>query len=119
VSAVKKEIENLDTDLIPWEKMEGLEKVYVKILNEDKETGAVTRLLKIEPGGTFPKTKHEICEEILVLDGVLIDKGRNIVHTKGSYISRNPYMEHGPFESPFGCVLLEFRYYGFKGKEGK
>jgi anti-sigma factor ChrR (cupin superfamily) len=116
---MKKEIENLDTELIKWEKMEGLEKVYVKILNEDKETGAVTRLLKFEPGATFPKTKHEICEEIFVLDGVLIDKSRNIVHVRGSYISRNPWMEHGPFESPFGCILLEFRYYGFSKKVEK
>jgi anti-sigma factor ChrR (cupin superfamily) len=116
VSDVKKEIENLDPDLLPWEKMEGTERVYVKVLNEDKETGALTRLLKLEPGATLPKMKHEICEEIWVVEGVLIDKGRNTIHPKGSYIARNPYMEHGPFESPFGCVLLEFRYYGFKGK---
>lgn len=117
---MKKEIENLDVDLLAWQKLEGLEgvkDVYVKILSEDKETGAVTRLLKFEPGGMLPKLSHEICEEIYVLDGVLIDKGRNLVHVKGSYICRAPNMMHGPFESPYGCLLLEFRYYGFKGKE--
>jgi hypothetical protein len=116
---MKDEIENLDTDLVKWEKMEGLEKVYIKILNEDREIGAVTRLLKLEPGATLPKLKHEICEEIYVLNGVLNRQGQKLVHIKDSYISGIPWMEHGPFESPFGCILLEFRYYGFSKKEGK
>ncbi len=114
----KKEREISNTDDIPWRKVEGYEKVYEKILSFDDETGAYTRLLKFDPGAEIPKVlEHDFWEEIIILDGILIDKRKNLTLTKGMYGCRPPGMKHGPYVSPTGCITFEIRYYGLKGKE--
>ena len=110
--------EFFDTDLLPWNKIG--EGVYEKILSKDEETGAYTRLLKIEPGGKIEGIlTHDFCEEVYIIKGSLVDKTLNKKFTAGMYAYRNPGMKHGPYESPDGFLAIEIRYYGMKKKEEK
>ena len=113
----KQEQEIHETESIPWKPVEGYPGVYEKILNYDPETGSVTRLLKYEPGTrTNEVLVHDFYEEILVLEGTLIDTRKNLVFRKGYYGYRHPGMEHGPYYSPDGMITFEIRNYEPKGK---
>ena len=108
----KKEQEIHETESIPWTPIEGYPGVYEKVLNEDSDTGSVTRLLKYDPGTEFNEVlKHDFHEEIYVLSGTLIDLGKNLTLKEGYYGYRHPGMEHGPYLSPDGMMTLEIRDY--------
>ncbi|HCJ11112.1 MAG TPA: hypothetical protein DHW14_08140 [Clostridiales bacterium] len=93
-----------------WRQPEGYPPgVKELIIAEDKETGAVTRLLKFEPGAKGTEVMvHDTWEEICILEGGLICGGK--VYTKGMVAVRPPGMKHGPFEAPVGALLFEVRY---------
>ena len=85
---------------------------YEKILSLDEETGSLTRMLKIEPGAKISGSlKHDFWEEVYIIEGELIDVGKQQVYKEGFYACRPPGMIHGPFETPSGCICLEFRYF--------
>lgn len=66
----KKEQEIHETENIPWKAVERYPGVYEKVLNEDPETGSVTRLLRYDPGTVFNEVlRHDFYEEIYVLSG--------------------------------------------------
>ncbi len=108
----KVEQEIHETKNIPWRPVAGYPGVSEKILNQDPETGSVTRLLKYEPGTVFSEVlSHDFYEEIYVLSGTLIDKGKNLTLKAGYYGYRHPGMKHGPYSSPDGMMTLEMRNY--------
>lgn len=108
----KKQQEIHETESIPWTPVEGYSGVYEKILNEDPETGSVTRLLRYEPGTVFDEVlSHDFHEEIYVLSGTLVDTGKNLTLKAGYYGYRHPDMVHGPYNSPDGMMTLEMRTY--------
>jgi len=108
----KKEQEIHETESIPWKAVEGYPGVFEKVLNEDPETGSVTRLLKYEPDTEFNEIlSHDFYEEIYVLSGTLIDRGNNFTLKAGYYGYRHPGMKHGPYYSPDGMMTLEIRNY--------
>lgn len=108
----KKEQEIHETASIPWLPVAGYPGIYEKILNQEPETGSVTRLLRYEPGTVFNEVlKHDFYEEIYVLSGTLIDMGKNLTLKAGYYGYRHPGMEHGPYSSPDGMVTFEIRNY--------
>ena len=85
---------------------------YEKILSIDEETGSLTRMLKIESGARISGSlKHDFWEEVYIVEGELIDIGKKQVYKGGRYACRPPGMIHGPFETPSGCVCIEFRYF--------
>jgi len=91
---------------------------YEKILSLDEETGSLTRMLKIEPGAKISGSlKHDFWEEVYIIEGELIDIGKKQVYKEGFYACRPPGMIHGPFETPSGCVCIEFRYFPGKPEE--
>lgn len=113
----RENLEFSDTELIPWRMVR--DGVYEKILSRDEETGAYTRLLKLEPGAEIPELlTHDFYEEVYILRGILIDKRLGKIFSEGMYAFRNPGMEHGPYVSTTGCMTIEFRYYGTKAKSG-
>ena len=108
----KEQQEIHETESIPWKAIEGYPGVYEKVLNEDPETGSVTRLLRYEPGTVFNEVlRHDFCEEIYILSGTLVDLGKNLTLKAGYYGYRRPGMEHGPYSSPDGMMTLEMRTY--------
>lgn len=111
---MKPELEFFDPSHIPFEPL-GLEGLSERILSEDPETGAFTRILKFEPGtDTSPNgvLTHEIWEEVWILEGSLYDITLDQTFTEGMYACRPPGMEHGPWRTEEGCLTFEVRYAG-------
>ncbi len=111
----KPEMEIQSIDHIPWEPVTGEgvtgPGIYQKILRRDPETGNYTRLLKVGPGTETSETLiHDVCEEIYVLEGTYIDKGKGITLKPGMYGCRPAGMKHGPYSYPEGALCLEIRY---------
>ncbi|WP_336000456.1 cupin domain-containing protein [Halorientalis halophila] len=101
-----------DDSGIEWEPVEGYpDGIYEKVLYMD-EDGSHSRILKFEPGvETDEVLNHDFYEEVYVISGGLIDKTLGEVFEAGTYACRTPGMEHGPYETPIGCMTFETRYY--------
>lgn len=85
---------------------------YKMVLYEDDD-GRVTRFMLKDPGFEGNSVEvfcHDFYEEILILEGGLIDKNLGNAFTKGMYACRTPGMEHGPYDAPVGCLSFEHRY---------
>lgn len=86
--------------------------ICMKMLSEDPETGAYTRLLKFDPGaGTTEISVHNFWEEAIILKGSILDETAGVQIKEGFYTCRKPGTKHGPFKSPNGCLVLEFTYW--------
>ena len=111
----KQEKEYFDVDIyIPWTQVDGLPKgVMEKILSID-EYGNKTRLLKFPAIKAEPGKKagsHDFWEETYIMEGSLHDVEKDVTYSPGYYACRPPGMNHGPFSSTTGCLLIEFHYY--------
>lgn len=70
-----------------------------------------SRLLQVDSGvRTETVAVHDYHEEVLVLEGELVDLTLNETFTAGMYAYRTPGMEHGPYEYPERCLMFEHRY---------
>ncbi len=113
----KPEIEFCDMAAVGWKQVEGGSGVTgagitEKVLSHDPQTGDTTRFLRLPPGiDTDEVITHTFWEEVIILEGSLIDKRLNKEFTKGMYACRPPGMIHGPYRSPNGCTTFEIRYY--------
>ncbi|MBI4522848.1 MAG: cupin domain-containing protein [Deltaproteobacteria bacterium] len=113
----KPEIEFSDMASVQWKAVEGGsgvtgEGITERVLSYDAKSGDTTRLLRLAPGvDTNEVITHDFWEEVIILEGSLIDKRLNKEFTKGMYACRPPGMIHGPYRSPNGCTTFEVRYY--------
>ncbi|MFQ5851390.1 MAG: cupin domain-containing protein [Candidatus Binatia bacterium] len=113
----KLEKEFFDLNEIEWKPIEGGSGakgsgILEKILSRDEKTGDYTRLLRFDPGvETDEVLEHDFWEEVIILEGSLVDKRLNHEFTKGMYACRPPGMKHGPYRAPNGCMTFEIRYY--------
>ncbi len=121
----KPELEFFNTELIPWEPIEGSPGQYEKILSIDPETGSHTRLLLSEPdldrlitdkGESFGKalSHNDMWEEVFVISGTGFGTNANKTfanktYRSGYYACRPPGMKHGPFLHPTGAICFEVR----------
>lgn len=86
--------------------------IWEKILSADSETDNYTRLMRFDPGvdsspnGTLT---HDFWEEVYIVSGSLTDKRLGETFTAGMYACRPPGMEHGPWVSDHGVLMVEFR----------
>jgi hypothetical protein len=102
-----------------WRAVAGYEGVEEKILSgafdHVARTGAVTRLSRWSAGASVTTpVAHEWCEEVFFVSGSLSigtasDEVRRM--TAGTYAVRPPHVEHGPFFTRDGCLMIEFLYY--------
>jgi hypothetical protein len=84
------------------------------VLARDDMNGAVTRILKFEPGtDTSPigVLTHDFWEEIFIIEGSVTDQRLNRTFSAGDCAVRPPGMEHGPWVSDHGAMMFEVRYY--------
>lgn len=79
------------------------EKVWIKVLYENKESGEMTCLLKLDPGAYIPFHKHPELEQSYILEGSVQDHD-GVAHA-GDYIWRKPDSNHDNI-SPEGAVLF-------------
>ena len=97
-------------DDIPWKPIEGAPGMYEKVLAMDPDTGACTRLLKMDPGvETTEPNIHDFWEEVIILEGELYAAHRDETLKKGFYCCRPPGMVHGPVKCPKGVITFEIR----------
>lgn len=114
----KAEREFAGVDDLPWVDVAGSAAagaggpgIAEKVLSRDPVTGDVTRLLRFAPGvRTGDRIAHDFWEEVLILEGSLVDLGLGRTFTAGMYACRPPGMTHGPYASPGGALLFETRY---------
>jgi hypothetical protein len=96
--------------------MPGVAGMWEQILSEDPDSGAYARLVRMDPGtdtSVAGVLTHDFHEEVYIVDGDLIDLTLGETFVTGMYCCRNPGMEHGPYRSEGGNLLVEFRY-GFE-----
>jgi hypothetical protein len=87
--------------------------IHERILSEDAAGAAYTRLLRFEPGVDSSANGvqvHDFWEEVYILEGDLTDLRLGERFSAGMYACRPPGMEHGPWRSESGVLMLEFRY---------
>ncbi len=113
----KEEREFFDTSTIDWRPVgagsgAAAEGITEKILSEDKDTGDYARMVNFAAGVETTETiEHDFWEEVIIIEGSLIDTRLDQEFTKGMYGCRPPGMKHGPYKSPNGCITFELRYY--------
>ncbi len=102
-----------DDSEFPWEPVEGFpEGIYEKILYLDEADGSHSRILTIDAGVVVEDAMtHDLYEEVLILEGGMIDRATDDVYTAIDYAYHPPGMEHGPYEFPIGALMFEARYH--------
>jgi hypothetical protein len=110
----KPEHEFFDVANAPWAPVVGLPGLHKRVLVRDAETGDWTGMTKFDPGTdttALGVQRHDFWEEILIVEGSLLDLSLDETFTRGMYACRPPGMAHGPWVSPNGCITFEVCMY--------
>ena len=78
--------------------------VKIKVLSQDPFTGRMDMLASFPPGYVEPRHVHEGYHSTVLLEGTWIVEGK--VLAPGGYVYGPANVDHGPFESPGGCVVF-------------
>jgi hypothetical protein len=121
----KPEHEFFRPDALPWQPVAGSAVggaggpgVSEKILSRDPDTGDVTRLLRFDAGvETHETITHDFWEEVWILEGEIVDLGKQQTFSTGMYACRPPGMVHGPYRVARGCTMFELRYGRARGRD--
>jgi quercetin dioxygenase-like cupin family protein len=76
----------------------------VKILFDDQENDMITRIVRLEPGTTYPPHRHKKVEEVYVLQGHLQVEGVDL--REGDFCLSRPDTVHQGSFSKTGCLLV-------------
>lgn len=93
------------------------QKILSGVLDESKNEGNRTRLLRFDPGVyTTSPFVHTYWEEVFLLSGDLtvgndVNGEGGEAFTGYTYAVRPPGVFHGPFKSEGGCILLETHWF--------
>jgi anti-sigma factor ChrR (cupin superfamily) len=93
----------MDVEAMPW--IETAPGHHTKVLMHDPETGMLTIISRIAPGGTIPFHVHEDLEQTYILEGSFKDDEGEC--TAGNFIIRPKGSKHSPV-APDGCTMLVF-----------
>jgi anti-sigma factor ChrR (cupin superfamily) len=92
----------VDPSAMEWEQSQ-FEKIWKKVLYQNKATGEMTVLLKWEPGAVLPFHRHPEIEQSWVLEGSFYD--HDGICRAGEFVWRQPGSLHET-RSDEGCILL-------------
>jgi ChrR Cupin-like domain len=113
----KPALEFFPVESVAWVAVPGPPGVWERVLAHDPHSGALTRILRWDPGvDTSPlgPAVHDYVEEVLILAGSMRDLTLDATFAAGDYACRPPGMVHGPWVSEAGCEMLEIRYAGLR-----
>ena len=96
--------QNADLRLREGKWLQLSEKVFCKTLFVDAQTGRVTSLVKLEPGGYLPRHRHLGLEQTLVVEGDCIVNGQ--VFYPGDYRLRASDTEDGAVTTEHGTLIM-------------
>jgi anti-sigma factor ChrR (cupin superfamily) len=83
------------------------DKVWIKVLYEDKAKGEMTCLVKLEPGAYLPMHIHPEIEQALVLEGSMTDHDGTAY--AGDYVWRRPGSTHDNHSEDGAVVFAVYR----------
>lgn len=89
---------------LPW-KSTPYSGVEIKVLLEDKKTGLLTAITRMQPGASLPLHEHQEIEQTYVLEGSLCDEEGEV--TAGNFVWRPSGSRHVA-TSPNGGLFLAF-----------
>jgi anti-sigma factor ChrR (cupin superfamily) len=92
----------VDPAQMEWTRSQ-FDKIWMKVLFRDDRDGAMTVLLKWEPGAALPFHKHPEIEQSFVLEGSFYD--HDGICRAGQYVYRHANSMHET-RSDEGCILL-------------
>jgi anti-sigma factor ChrR (cupin superfamily) len=98
----------VDSNAVPWSDSPS-PLVKRRMLERDgAEVARATSVVRYEPGARFDEHRHDLGEEMWVLDGTLHDASGS--YGPGTYLKNPPGSSHAPF-SEDGCTLfVKLRY---------
>jgi len=100
----------IDPETIEWSSgTEGLSGgVMIKVLNEDKETGAMALIGKLPAGYFEAKHSHPCSCEVIALQGKLVNPETGQEMSKGMFLHIPKGEMHGPFQvtEDEDCILF-------------
>lgn len=91
---------------LEWQKTQ-FDKVWLKVLYENKEKGESTVLVKLEPGAHLPYHKHPELEQAYVLEGSMYDHDGKC--SAGEYVWRHAGSLHENHSDTGAVVLAVYR----------
>lgn len=87
--------------------------IWEQVLSRSDDSPDYTRLLRFDPGTDSSPNgvlTHDFWEEVFIVAGSLTDLRLAETFTAGMYACRPPGMPHGPWHSPDGVLMVEFRH---------
>lgn len=98
----------VDTTRLPWLASPSA-LVQRRLLERNGgEVARATSIVRYAPGARFSAHRHELGEEILVLDGVFSDESGH--YGPGSYLKNPPGSSHAPFSEEGCTIFVKLRY---------
>lgn len=93
----------VDTTALPWQSSPS-PLVHRRLIERDGgEQARATSIVRYDPGATFSAHRHDLGEEIIVLDGIFSDETGD--YGPGTYLRNPPGSGHAPSSKP-GCTLF-------------
>ncbi len=83
------------------------DKVWIKVLYEDKPNGEMTCLVKLDPGAYLPMHIHPEIEQALILEGSMSDHDGTAY--AGDYVWRRPGSTHDNHSETGAVVFAVYR----------
>jgi anti-sigma factor ChrR (cupin superfamily) len=94
----------VNTAKLPWAAL-GFAGVSMRVIYEDKKSGGLTVMTRLEPGALIPAHIHtEADETVFVISGDFIEEG--VEYGPASFFAAPAAVPHGPHRSRTGCVVL-------------
>jgi len=90
----------IDPETIEWTPAEELPGIMIKVLSNDKESGALAAIVKFPAGYSEPKHAHPCGHDILIIKGKLVNTENGQEVSKGMYFYAPKGQMHGPFQVP-------------------
>jgi quercetin dioxygenase-like cupin family protein len=94
----------VDTAKLPWVAID-FSGVSMRVIHEDKKSGGMTVMTRLEPGASIPAHIHTRADEtVFVISGDFIEE--SVEYGPGSFFAAPAGVPHGPHRSRTGCVVL-------------
>ena len=94
----------VDTAKLPWTALD-FPGISMRVVNEDKKSGGMTVMTRLEPGASIPAHIHSKADEtVFVISGDFIEEETE--YGAGSFFAAPAGAPHGPHRSRTGCIVL-------------
>ncbi len=94
----------VDTTKLPWTALD-FPGISMRVVHEDKKSGGMTVMTRLEPGASIPAHIHTKADEsVFVISGDFIEE--EVEYGPGNFFAASAGAPHGPHRSRTGCIVL-------------